>query len=412
MSGRELPDWLDGYLEYTSSTEPPTSYHQWCGLAVIAGALQRRVYLQQGLERTIYPNLYVILVGPSGRTRKGVALGIAKELLSEVGIVTIAPESCSGREALALVMKNAEKSFTDPTDNKIKNHCAISAFSEELSVFLGQGDIKLLANLTDWYDSKDFWEYQSIGRGKDGIRGVCLNMVGGTAPEWIQSMLPHEAIGGGYTARVIFIVEEWRRKVASRRELTPSEVVLYDKLKSDLNRIALLSGQFDFTDEAFNAWDTWYHNEGEKMRTGYMPVTDGRFAAYCERRQTHIRKIMMSLSASRGDSMRLEREDFDRALAMMLDAEVSMGKTFGGLGKARYSDATDKIIEYIKAMGGITTRRTLLSKFFHDIDGESLARIEMTLLQMGAIKVKIISKGEDKVYEWIPEDQRGPKPTH
>src|ERR1035437_10115896 len=271
---RELSDWLDAYLEYTTSSEPPTSYHVWCGLAVIAGALQRKVYLQQGLERTIYPNLYVILVGPSGRTRKGVALGIAKDLLSKVSTVSIAPESSSGREALILAMKRAKANFTDPTDGQIKYHCALSAFSEELSVFLGQGDIKFLANLTDWYDSKDDWAYETIGRGRDAIQGVCFNMVGGTAPEWIQSMLPREAIGGGYTARVIFIVEEWKKKISPDHTLTEREHELFNALTDDLNRISILSGEFTFEPSAKQAYIDWYVNEDKVMRSGKMPVSD------------------------------------------------------------------------------------------------------------------------------------------
>jgi len=162
---RELQDWLTKYLEYTDNSESPISYHIWCGLSVIAGALQRRVYLHWGLGRTIYPNLYVVLVGPSGRTRKGVAIGIAKEFLKKLSTVSVVPESSSGRQAMIQAMKRAIVNFTDPSDGKIKFHCSITAFSEELSVFLGQGDIAYLANLTDWYDSKDDWEYETISRG-------------------------------------------------------------------------------------------------------------------------------------------------------------------------------------------------------------------------------------------------------
>lgn len=401
---RELDDWLDAYIEYTNSSEPPTSYHIWCGLTVIAGALQRRVYLQQGLERTIYPNLYVILVGPSGRTRKGVALGIAKDLLAKVGTVSIAPESSSGREALILAMKRAAATFEDPSDGgKIKHHCALSAFSEELSVFLGQGDIKYLANLTDWYDSKDDWAYETIGRGRDAIQGVCFNMVGGTAPEWIQSMLPREAIGGGYTARVIFIVEEWKKKISPDHTLTDRELALYDALEHDLNRINLLSGQFQFAPDAKRAYIDWYVSEDSKMRSGYTPVNDHRFTAYCERRTTHIRKVMMLLSASRGDTLVIERRDFDRALKLLLDAETKMAKTFGGLGQARYSDSTEKVMEYIRTVR-LTTRKVLLSKFYRDIDSEALHKIESTLTEMGVIRVRLLPKEGDKVYEWIDKD--------
>src|SRR5574337_2223176 len=86
---RELEDWLDSYLEYTDNSESPLSYHKWCGLSVIAGALQRHVYLRWGIGQVIYPNVYVVLVGQSGRTRKGVALGLGKDLLKEVKSVTI-----------------------------------------------------------------------------------------------------------------------------------------------------------------------------------------------------------------------------------------------------------------------------------------------------------------------------------
>lgn len=404
---RELPDWIEGYLEYTKSSEPPTSYHVWCGLTTIAGALQRRVYLQQGLERTIYPNIYVILVGPSGRTRKGVALGIAKDLLSKVSTVSIAPESSSGREALLLAMKRAAATFEDPSDGgKIKHHCALSAFSEELSVFLGQGDIKYLANLTDWYDSKDDWAYETIGRGRDAIQGVCFNMVGGTAPEWIQSMLPREAIGGGYTARVIFIVEEKKKHTVPRHEMTVRELELYDMLERDLNRINLLSGRFTFSPLAWDMYDEWYLNEDKKMHTSeYMPVDDPRFTAYCERRTTHIRKIMMILSASRGDSLVIETSDFDRALGYMLAAEGKMSRTFGGLGAAKNSDSTEKILEFIKLVK-FSTRRIILSKFYRDVDSFTLQGIEATLMQMGVVEVKIHPTDTgNKTYKWVGEDQ-------
>src|SRR5215510_75565 len=182
---RELSNWLDAYIEYTDATESPLSYHIWCGLSAIAGALQRKVHLKWGHE-IIYPNLYVVLIGLSGRTRKGTAIGLAKSILKQVPGVTVAPDSSSGKQVAIRVMKGAGVDFLDPSDNKTKRHCSVTAFSEELSVFLGQGDISYLASLTDWYDSKDDWEYETIGRGKDSIKGVCLNLLGGTAPDWIQ----------------------------------------------------------------------------------------------------------------------------------------------------------------------------------------------------------------------------------
>jgi hypothetical protein len=400
---RELSNWLDSYLAYTENSESPISYHTWCGLSVIAGALQRRVYLNWGLGRVIYPNLYVVLVGPSGRTRKGVAIGIAKELLKQVTGVTVVPESSSGRQAMIQAMKRALQNFQDPTDGKIKFHSAITAFSEELSVFLGQGDIAYLSNLTDWYDSKDDWEYETISRGKDTLQGLCLNLMGGTAPDWIQSMIPQEALGGGFTSRIIFIVEEVKRKIVPKYIPSREELEMKEVLIRDLDRVSQLSGEITFTPEAEALYINWYIQQDTDLTNGKPVITDPRFAGYCERRATHIQKLMLLTSACRGDDLLITADDFNRALRLLIGAEKQMHKTFGGLGKSRISEPTDQVISYIKKIG-ITTRKALMQKFYRDVDAQTLGAIEATMMQMGTVKIKLLPQDGDKLYEWIGED--------
>lgn len=399
---RELSDWLDSYIKYTENSESPLSYHVWCGLSVIAGALQRRIYLKWGLGRIIYPNLYVVLVGPSGRTRKGVAIGIAKEFLKKVPGISVAPESSSGRQALILAMKRAMTNFQDPSDGQIKFHCAVTAFSEELSVFLGQGDIAYLSNLTDWYDSKDDWEYETVGRGKDSLQGLCLNLMGGTAPDWIQSMIPQEALGGGFTSRIIFIVEEKKRQLVPKYVPTPEEIELADKLQIDLERISQLAGEVTFSEEAEKIYIDWYIKQDTALSNNQPPIPDSRFAGYCERRATHLQKLMLLCTASRGDDLMIQAEDVNRSLALLKSAETHMHKTFGGLGKSRMSDETDMVMTYIKNIG-TTTRKALLQKFYRDIDAQTLSNVEALMQQMGTLKVKLLPEQGDKLYTWIGE---------
>ncbi len=399
---RELPNWLDAYLEYTENSESPLTYHIWCGLSVIAGALQRRVYLRWGLGQVIYPNLYVVLVGQSGRTRKGVAIGIAKEFLKQVPGISVAPESSSGRQAMILAMKRAGANFQDPSDGCIKFHCAITAFSEELSVFLGQGDIAYLSNLTDWYDSKDDWEYETVGRGKDTLQGLCLNLMGGTAPDWIQSMIPGEALGGGFTSRIIFVVEEVKRKLVPEHFITPAEYELQRKLLIDLERIGQLAGEIHFEPAAKQLYVDWYIEQDTALSAGNPAISDTRFAGYCERRATHLRKLMLICCASRGDDLTIREADFHKAMKLLKQVELNMHKTFGGLGKARSSDETETIKNYIQKMR-VTTRRALMIKFYRDVDPQTLATIEDTLKQMGCIRVELDPENADKLYRWIGE---------
>jgi hypothetical protein len=401
---RELSNWLDNYLAYTENSESPLSYHTWCGLSVIAGALQRRVYLNWGLGRTIYPNLYVVLIGPSGRTRKGVAIGVAKDFLKSIPGITVTPESSSGRQAMILAMKRALVNFTDPSDGKIKFHSAVTAFSEELSVFLGQGDIAYLSNLTDWYDSKDDWEYETVGRGKDTLQGLCLNLMGGTAPDWIQSMIPQEAVGGGFTSRVIFIVEENKRKLVPKYIPTQKELDLKEVLLRDLERIAQLGGEITFTPEAEKMYVDWYIQQDTDFANGKPAVTDHRFAGYCERRATHLQKLMLLTSASRGDDLTITPQDFLLAKKLLESAEVNMGKTFGSLGKSKVSEPTDQVMLFVKKLG-VTTRKLVLNQFYRDIDPDTLSKIEVTMIQMGVARITMLPEQKDKKYEWIGSEE-------
>ena len=384
MSSRRLSDFLTGYLKYVDNSEPPLSYHTWVGISLIAGSLQRRAYMHWGYE-TIYPNMYIVLIGPSGRCRKGTAMNIGKDIISDLGI-SLTSESTT-REALIRDMRDALANFTDPSNNSIKFHCSLTAMSEELSVFLGQNDVKFLADLTDWYDSRDEWTYRTKGSGTDTIQGVCFNLLGATAPDWLQSIIPEEAVGGGFTSRVIFVVEEDKRKTVPKHMMSNDEIELRNILKDDLAKIANLSGPMAFDSAAEEAYIKWYEKSEMLIQKGRPAVDDPRFSGYCDRRATHVRKLSMLMCASRTDDMIITLGDFDRARKMLEAAEIKMHKTFGGLGRAKYSDVTEKILNFLVKVKQVK-RSDLLRLFYRDVDSGTLRVIEEVLEQMRVIEIK------------------------
>lgn len=399
MAERELDDWITAYIKYTEGSEPPLAYHTWIGVSMIAGALQRKTFLLMGFER-IFPNMYVVLVGPSGKARKGIALGIGKDILTNVTSVIMTSENAT-REALIRSMKGATMNSAMPNGD-IVFHCSITCFSEELSVFLGQNDIKFLASLTDWYDSKDNWTYETKGTGKDHLQGLCFNLLGATAPEWLQSMLPQEAIGGGFTSRVIFVVEDQKSKTVPEHVLSPAENRLREALISDLVKIGNITGQYTFTAAGRLAYNEWYVAYDKEIAAGRYPVEDEKFAGYSERRATHIRKLMMIMSASRGNSRQLDAQDFERANRLLKATELKMAKTFGGIGKAKYADVTEKVMQYVKRMG-MASRRDIMRKFHRDVDPATMKIIEEVMLQMQVVDVSITPGNGDYIYKWLKD---------
>ena len=73
---------LDRYIQTAGVTFTPPAFHRWACLSLVAAALADRVWLEK-LKKHVYPNLYVMLVGPSG-CGKGEALDMMMKLASDV----------------------------------------------------------------------------------------------------------------------------------------------------------------------------------------------------------------------------------------------------------------------------------------------------------------------------------------
>ena len=404
---RLLNDWLEAYLEFAKNTEPPLSYHTWVGVSVLASALQRRVHMLWGHTK-IYPNQYIILVGPSGTARKGDAINMGRPMMEHVNI-KIASQRITP-EALISIMSESISSFID-TNKDLVYQAPISIIAGELSVFVGQKNLKLLADLTDLYDSHKSWEYQtkhgyqSLGsknpgvKNKDIITGVCINLLAGTAPDWIPTIIPQEAIGGGWTSRVIFVVEPGKGQVVANPNLVPPDDKLRKKLEKDLEQIHLIIGQYTFTSKALDAYVDWYEDQEEALKAGIFPIQDGRFGGYVARRATHIKKLAMCLSAARDNEVEINLQDFERAKVLLERTEKKMASAFKGMGKSNIAELTDKVLTIIKAKK-IVKRSEILKFLYGDIDLWTLEQVQALLYNMKVIDVIILNEERDVLYKY------------
>jgi hypothetical protein len=396
---RQLPDYLSTYLKFTEKSEPPTNYHIWTCLSVIAAAMQRKCYLRWGFK-TLYPNLYVVLIGPSG-CRKGTAMNIGKDLLIEINGVNLSSESVT-REALIRDMKDGVTTFTDPSDktgNPLKFHSSITVISEELSVFLGQQNVKFLADLTDWFDCGDKWTYRTKGSGTDNLIGVCVNILGATAPDWLRSILPQEAFGGGFTSRVIFVVEESKKQIVPDPTIPPEILALRPALIHDLEQIAAMAGEMIFLESTMELYTSWYIKQSKNSA-----IKDPHFAGYCERRATHVLKLSMVMSASRSCDRTIQPQDFTRALALLESIEPKMSRAFMGLGRAKYSEMTSALYEHLRKVHRASMAE-LLDKFDTDLDEYTLQLVMKTLAARKVIKIEYNSNNGEYYYTFTKGEE-------
>jgi len=346
---------------------------------------------------TLYPNNYIVLVGPSANARKGEPLVIARDIIDELNIYTIGEDSTP--EALIRDIKGSELTFQCNTTGDWKWHSSITGFIEELAVFTGHQNVAFLAYLTNWYDSRDLWTRRTKHQGTDEIIGMCFNFLASTAPDWLPHILTKEAVGGGFTSRCIFVVEERKRKTVLDPNKNRPSKKLRDELVHDLEIIMTMNGEYDWSSKAKKMYEDWYQEEDEKLMMGDHLLGDPSLDGYAGRRPAHVRKISMASCASHSDEYVIEEGDFNRAKMLLENAEKKMSRIFSGIGRGKYVAETDQVIRYIKGKGKVS-RSELLSDLYRNLDKDSFKSIMEVLVEMKIVRARLSSEDNEMYYEY------------
>ncbi len=380
---RNLADWLDSFVELTErcNKEPPLLFRKWAGISAIASALQRKVRLDLGISLTFYPNLYVVLVGPSA-TGKGTAMKFASDIIEQIPTIRLSAQATS-LQALIRRMKETNLTDIDLVTGEQQYHSSLTIFSTEFTVFLGYHNQELIAALCEWYDCHSRWSYETIARKKEEIVGVWVNLIAGTTPDAIQASLPVESIGAGLTSRIIFVVEEKRNELVIIPTRTDYELLLQQHLINDLEIISQMSGRMSYTDGFLKEYTAWCRYADE-----HKPFHDKKFDGYCGRRRKHLLTLAMICSASHSDEMIMTSEDIERAIALLAEVEVKMGTVFKGMGRSDLSGLINDAVVYIAGSHLKEIPLYQFAKHFEgDMDKMMMERVLMTLESMKTIKV-------------------------
>lgn len=398
---RILPNWIDAFMKYTENTEPPILFRKWTALSCIAAALQRKCFINWGTSLTFYPNLYIILVGPSA-TGKGTAMSPALDIIDKIPSIKQAANATS-LQALIRKLKDTNLTDIDIRSGKQQFHSSMTIFSKEFTVFLGYHNRELMAALCDWYDCDRKWSYETISRQKEEINGVWVNMIGGTTPDLIQSSLPIESIGGGLTSRIIFVFEEKKDKLVTVPIQSSADLELKEMLINDLEKISRLSGQFGYTEDFCTTWSDWCV-EAENNPPFYDPKFDG----YLGRRRTHLMKLAMIVSASKGShDLILTKDDLEDAIQLLAEVEVKMGLVFKGVGKSDISSLMNKSINFFASSKVKQIPIFQYARHFNnDMDKSMMDRVFATL--EASRMIKIVNKPGGDSYIEVLEDINRP----
>lgn len=343
VSKRKFADWLQAYIDYASYGEAPRRFYFWSGVSTLAGALQRKVWIDQ--KRFMwYPNFFIVMVAPPGVATKSTTADVGGRLLAQVPDVRFGPNNITWQ---ALVSNFAAARIDFAYNGMYYPMSAVTLIARELGSLLNPKDPDLINLLIELWDGSVKYDKETKTSGNDSIICPWINVIGCTTPGWIADNIPIQALRGGFISRCVFLYADEKEKVVPYvDEAIPfDEAAVTFALVHDLQRISELVGPITISEKARIWGRAWYIRLWEEAKTSF---DDDQIMGFISRKQTHMHKLAMVLSASRGDSLIIDLEDLVLAERMLTDVEGDMNKVFAAVGKSEIAMQAERFIGFVK----------------------------------------------------------------
>ncbi len=256
---------------------------------------------------------------------------------------------------------------------------------DELSAFMHQYDYELVAALTKFYDCNWYKQVRRTSHLSITIDRPQLNLICGSTPANLMELLPSFAWSQGLTGRTILVYDTRKehKDILALRAATSTTDLAHDILV-----ISKLFGAIE--------WDTDYaYDMGLWRLAGKEPEPKHpNLMDYCSRRETHILKLSMISAVDRG-VMKLERQDFSRAMSWLIEIEQTMPAMFEAGIVTDDGKVLDNIVAWMRHRGGVS-HTTLIRQVSKMVPTYSVA---------GTIEIlKMSGRMGSKDGKWIAND--------
>jgi len=251
---------------------------------------------------------------------KSQAISRAGDFWLGVNTLHVAPDSVT-RASLVDALDAAQTKAILPDGTFLQFH-ALTVPASEFGVLVPAHDLEFLNTLNHIYDCPRNYRENRRSRTKQvEIAYPMLNILGGSQPAYLASLLPEQAWGMGFTSRLIMVYSGEVGEVNLFNVAPPNDKLQKD-MSTDLTTMTSIYGAFSWEPAAQDMIVAW-------AAKGFPPVPiHSRLQNYNTRRVLHVMKLCMISAISRGNDLTITLQDAQRSQDWLLSAEERMPDIF------------------------------------------------------------------------------------
>ena len=390
---RQLRSWVEAFCDQSSALHSPLIWRKWVALSVLAATLEQKVWMVSG-NHTLYPNLYLFLIGHPG-TGKTRTINEGRAYLSRLHEPHFSPNDATWASILDCLGKNS-RLYLIPPDGDLRYN-SLYLCVDELGTLMSKFDTQVTKGLSAFYDPTPYHHTRRTGQIEIKLESPQINMIIGTTPQDLLNFLPESAWGQGFMSRSIMIFSDER---IIGDDFAAQTHMYTDDLDHDLAIINDTFGAFNLSTEWISLVNAW-RQEGEH------PVPDHpRLTHYNTRRRVNLYKLSMLSCIDRGQDMVINALDLKRAFDWLTEAEGLMPDVFKAGAVNSDSQAMEDIRHFVLAHDvgwGVSEQK--ISRFARDLlPMATLERVIATMVRTGDLHyVGIDTSTKVKFYSGQPQ---------
>lgn len=376
----EMPSLYVEYKKLVTPSEIADEFHLFVFMTMISALVGDKLYFIEGND-VVYPNLWTMLVGESGLSRKSSSFRSAVKILAKTGKVNLLASKGSAEGSFAALVEHKGVGFL--------RHSELGSLLGALRKDYMGGFVD---ELCEYYDPCPAGLLKCLAKQKSGVDHLAVAWIAATTPDSLNRCEANERVASGFLPRwnIIFGGPP-PAFVHFRLPIHPS---CFDEFVKKLTELCPTeSYKIKFSDDAMKVHKEWYTYHRLRVQNGAVGYFQIRILEVVKKYAVLLAFLNNHQDVEKGDMILAVRfgDYFFSTASRLMTREIAENKN------ERLFQRILKAIEKLKAEGRRTSQRNLMRRT--SLSKRDFQAVMETLEARGSVV-----KNQDGTWDEAPEN--------